>query len=76
MTVLEGFPDAIPIDADMVAVVDCTVLLEASTALDGPAVTVADNVASDEIMDLLTKELAGTITFNVGVAVHTTWTLA
>ena len=66
------FPDATPIDADMAAVVDCTVLLKASTALDSPAVTVGETVASDEIMDVLMKELPGSIVFNAEVAVHTT----
>lgn len=71
LTVPEWFPDATPIDADMAAVVDCTILLEESTALDSPAVTVGENVASDEIMDVLMKELPGSTVFSIGLAVHT-----
>lgn len=76
MTVLGGFPDATPIDTDIAAVVDCIALLEASTVLDRPALTVEGNFASDEIMDAIAKELPGSIVLNAEVAVPTTWTLA
>ena len=56
---------------DMAVLADCTCVLEASAIVAVPAVTVGDDVTSDQIVDWLTEEPLRTIEPVAGVGVAT-----